>query len=71
MKLREIDREDFMKQAQDHVQAVELTALNFRPALPESYLVDYLKHKPKKLNSVAFSPQANYTDQAIAACRRS
>jgi hypothetical protein len=24
-----------------------------------------------KLNSVAFSPQANYTDQATAACRRS
>jgi hypothetical protein len=26
---------------------------------------------PKKLNSVAFSPQANYTDRATAACRRS
>jgi hypothetical protein len=25
----------------------------------------------KKLNSVAFSPQANYTDRATAACRRS
>jgi hypothetical protein len=25
----------------------------------------------KKINSVAFSPQANYTDRAIAACRRS
>jgi hypothetical protein len=25
----------------------------------------------KKLNSVAFSPQANYTDRAIAACWRS
>jgi hypothetical protein len=24
-----------------------------------------------KLNSVAFSPQGNYTDQATAACRRS
>jgi hypothetical protein len=24
-----------------------------------------------KLNSVAFSPQANYTDRATAACRRS
>jgi hypothetical protein len=24
----------------------------------------------KKLNSVAFSPQANYTDRATAACRR-
>jgi hypothetical protein len=24
-----------------------------------------------KLNSVAFSPQANYTDRAAAACRRS
>jgi hypothetical protein len=28
-------------------------------------------NKPKKLNSVAFSPQANYTDRATAACRRS
>jgi hypothetical protein len=27
--------------------------------------------KTKKLNSVAFSPQANYTDRATAACRRS
>jgi hypothetical protein len=25
----------------------------------------------KKLNSVAFSPQANYTDRVTAACRRS
>jgi hypothetical protein len=25
----------------------------------------------KKLNSVACSPQANYTDRAAAACRRS
>jgi hypothetical protein len=25
----------------------------------------------KKKNSVAFSPQANYTDRATAACRRS
>jgi hypothetical protein len=25
----------------------------------------------KNLNSVAFSPQANYTDQATAACRPS
>jgi hypothetical protein len=25
----------------------------------------------KKLNSVAFSPQANYTDRATAACRQS
>jgi hypothetical protein len=28
-------------------------------------------HKTKKLNSVAFSPQATYTDRASAACRRS
>jgi hypothetical protein len=27
--------------------------------------------KTNKLNSVAFSPQANYTDRATAACRRS
>jgi hypothetical protein len=27
--------------------------------------------KKTKLNSVAFSPQANYTDRATAACRRS
>jgi hypothetical protein len=26
---------------------------------------------PTKLNTVAFSPQANYTDRATAACRRS
>jgi hypothetical protein len=26
--------------------------------------------KLKKLNSVAFSPQANYTDRATVACRR-
>jgi hypothetical protein len=25
----------------------------------------------KKLNSVAFSPQANYTDRVTASCRRS
>jgi hypothetical protein len=32
----------------------------------------YNTYVPKlKLNSVAFSPQANYTDRAIAACRRS
>jgi hypothetical protein len=30
----------------------------------------YYKTKTK-LNSVAFNPQANYTDQATAACRRS
>jgi hypothetical protein len=30
--------------------------------------IGYLK---KKLNSVAFSPEANYTDRATAACRRS
>jgi hypothetical protein len=30
-----------------------------------------LPTKLKKLNSVAFSPQANYTDWATAACRRS
>jgi hypothetical protein len=30
----------------------------------------YIKLK-KKLNSVAFNPQANYTDRATAACRRS
>jgi uncharacterized Rmd1/YagE family protein len=29
------------------------------------------KTKKKKLNSVAFSPQANYTDRATAACWRS
>jgi hypothetical protein len=29
------------------------------------------KYKLKKLNSVAFSPQTNYTDRATAACRRS
>jgi hypothetical protein len=33
--------------------------------------VSYSHHKLKKLNSVAFSPQANYTDRATAACRRS
>jgi hypothetical protein len=27
--------------------------------------------KKTKLNSVAFSPQANYTDRTTAACRRS
>jgi hypothetical protein len=27
-------------------------------------------NKTKKLNSVAFSPQANYTDRATAAFRR-
>jgi hypothetical protein len=30
-----------------------------------------LKLKKPKLNSVAFSPQANYTDRATAACWRS
>jgi hypothetical protein len=34
--------------------------------------VNYLRIiKLKELNSVAFSPQANYTDRATAACRRS
>jgi hypothetical protein len=28
-------------------------------------------HLKLKLNSVGFSPQANYTDRATAACRRS
>jgi hypothetical protein len=28
-------------------------------------------HTVTKLNSVSFSPQANYTDRATAACRRS
>jgi hypothetical protein len=30
-----------------------------------------LKLKKTKLNSVAFSPQANYTDRATSACRQS
>jgi hypothetical protein len=40
-------------------------------------LTSFLTTKPslvqlkKKLNSVAFSPQANYTDRATAACRPS
>jgi beta-galactosidase/beta-glucuronidase len=29
------------------------------------------ENETKKLNSVAFSPQANYTDRSTAACRRS
>jgi hypothetical protein len=48
MKLGEIDCEDmnWMKLAQDRVQlqAVELAALNLRTAVPECYLVGYLKH---------------------------
>jgi hypothetical protein len=36
----------------------------------ENSCLHHLKTK-KKLNSVAFSPQANYTDRATAACRRS
>jgi hypothetical protein len=28
-------------------------------------------YRTKKLNSVVFSPQANYTDRVTAACRRS
>jgi hypothetical protein len=32
---------------------------------------DPKKKTKKKLNSVAFNPQANYTDRATAACRRS
>jgi hypothetical protein len=31
----------------------------------------YIGIKTKKKNSVVFSPQANYTDRATAACRRS
>jgi hypothetical protein len=31
----------------------------------------YVMKLKKKLNYVAFSPQANYTDRATAACRRS
>jgi hypothetical protein len=33
--------------------------------------VEVQLHNIKKLNSVAFSPLANYTDRATAACRRS
>jgi hypothetical protein len=33
--------------------------------------VSSLLFHSKKLNFVAFSPQANYTDRATAACRRS
>jgi hypothetical protein len=32
---------------------------------------EYLDLKKTKLNSMASSPQANYTDWATAACRRS
>jgi hypothetical protein len=32
---------------------------------------EFIKTIKTKLNSVAFSPQANYTDQEAAACRRS
>jgi hypothetical protein len=33
--------------------------------------MDYVPKLKKKLNSVAFSPQAKYTDRATAACWRS
>jgi hypothetical protein len=37
----------------------------FEPTIPDH------EHKNKKKPSMAFSPQANYTDRATAACRRS
>jgi hypothetical protein len=37
----------------------------------ESRLKYFYKHRELKLNSVAFSLQANYTDQPTATCRRS
>jgi hypothetical protein len=47
----------------------EMIAIYF---LNHKNLVTYrLRTKSHKLNSVAFSPQANYTDRATVACRRS
>jgi hypothetical protein len=37
----------------------------------QTYIVEYIAKLKKKLNSVAFSAQANYTDRATAACWRS
>jgi hypothetical protein len=47
MKLREVDCEDWMKLA----QALELTTLNFRTALPGYYLGGYLKYNRLKNNT--------------------
>jgi hypothetical protein len=42
------------------------------PLVPKSHVSFKVHTQPKlKLNSVAFSPQANYTDRATAVCRRS
>jgi hypothetical protein len=43
---------------------------NYKPNLKNNKLMRTLPKKKKKKNSVAFSPQANYTDGATAICRR-
>jgi hypothetical protein len=52
----------FYNKNQFYVNSVDLSTLSISNSNEKTKL---------KLNSVAFSPQANYTDQAAAACRRS
>jgi hypothetical protein len=42
--------------------------LNTEPAGLDEGFKMYIPKLKEKLNSVAFSPQANYTDRATAAC---
>jgi hypothetical protein len=48
-------------------------SVKYRQRYMVSLLTAFLNSKKKKLklNSMAFSPQANYTDRATAACRPS
>jgi hypothetical protein len=51
---------------------IVLFFLYWKIQLKEFFRCEIAKmYKTKKLNSVAFSPQANYTYRATAACRRS
>jgi hypothetical protein len=50
----------------------ELRSLIWKyPALLQTQTSIFFLGAKTKLNSVAFSPHANYTDRATAACRRS
>jgi hypothetical protein len=67
-----VNRSDYYKMG--NVQKLSHPKFRIRPS-PESSEPNTRLHilliSKLKLNSVAFSPQANYTDRATAACRRS
>jgi hypothetical protein len=59
----------FQKMHENYRFYVGMAYINWRGL--ERVLYRITEYPLKKLNSVAFSPQANYTDRATAACRRS